>query len=112
MSKEAKVSKKDFLPQLEQIKEKTEEISAIVEAFPDSYMKTTYTTTVVSLKKKNENFLTVKTGTKRGLTDEEKAVLAAMRAGKKVEISEVSTVEGDSTTANESVPSKKGRKQH
>lgn len=110
MSKEEKVSRKDILPQLEQIKAKTEEIATIVEALPECYVKNSYANSVKNLRKKNENFLTIG-GPRRGLTDEEKEVLAAMRAGKKVEISEVPSVDGDSAASDKNVPSKKkGRK--
>lgn len=106
MSKEEKVNRKDILPQLEQIKAKSEEFAVLVEALPDCYVKTSYQNSVKNLRKKNEDFLTIG-GPRKGLTDEEKAVLAAMRAGKKVEISEVPAVEGDSTAADKNVPSKK-----
>lgn len=109
MSKESKVSRKDILPQIEQIKVKTEELAVIVESIPQCFVKTSYATSVKNLRTKNENFLTIK-GPKKGLSDEEKAIIAAMRAGKKVEISEVPSMDGDSTTPNESVSSKKKRK--
>ena len=106
MSKESKVSRKDILPQLESIKAKTEEFALLIEALPDCYVKNSYQNSVQNLRKKNDNFLTIG-GPRKGLTDEEKAVLAAMRAGKKVEISEVSSMESDSTDTNKSVSSKK-----
>lgn len=111
MSKEEKVNRKDILSQIEQIGAKTEEIAAIVESLPDCYVKTSYSTSVKNLRKKNTDFQTIG-GPRKGLTDEEKAVLAAMRAGKKVEISEVPAVEGDSTPGDEDVPSKKKRRKH
>lgn len=111
MSKENKINRKDILPQLEQIKAKTEEFAMLVEALPECYVKGSYQNSVKNLRTKNENFLTIG-GPRKGLTDEEKAVLAAMRAGKKVEISEVSSMESDSTPANENVPSKKKGRNH
>jgi DNA-binding NarL/FixJ family response regulator len=83
MSKEQKVNRKDILPQLEQIKAKTEEFAALVEALPDCYVRNSYQNSVKNLRTKNDSFLTIG-GPRKGLTDEEKAVLAAMRAGKTV----------------------------
>jgi hypothetical protein len=111
MSKEDKVSRKDILPQLEQIKAKSEELAAIVESLPECYVKSSYTNSVNNLRKKNEAFLTIG-GPRKGLTDEEKAVLAAMRAGKKVEISEVPSNETSTGGSHEHTPTpsvKKGK---
>ena len=111
MSKENKVNRKDILPQLEQIKAKTEELATIVEALPECYVRNSYQNSVKNLRTKNENFLTVG-GPRKGLSDEEKAIIAAMRAGKKVEVFEVPSVASDSTASHENVPSKKGRGKH
>lgn len=111
MSKEQKINRKDILPQLEQIKAKTEELSTLVEALPDCYVKNSYKNSVKNLETKNTNFLTIG-GPRKGLTDEEKEVLKALRSGKKVQILEVPTVDGNTTDGNENLPSKKGRKNH
>jgi hypothetical protein len=111
MSKKEKVSRKNILPQLEQIKAKTEELVVLVESLPECYVKSSYTNSINNLRKKNDAFLTIG-GPRKGLTDEEKAVLAAMRSGKKVEISEVPAVAGDSTAPDEDVPSKKKGRKH
>lgn len=112
MSKEQKVNRKDILSQLESIKEKTEELAAIVATLPECYVQESYATSVKNLQKKNENFLTFGDGKRKGLTDEEKEVLAAMRAGKKVEISEVPAESADSENSEAPVVSKKSKKNH
>lgn len=106
MSKESKVSRKDILPQLESIKAKTEELAVLIEALPDCYVKNSYQNSVQNLRKKNDNFLTIG-GPRKGLTDEEKAVLKAMREGKKIEISEVPAMESDTADTDKGLPSKK-----
>ena len=82
MTNEQKVSRKNVLPMVESIKELTEKIAAIVVTIPEGYIRTSYETSLKNLRTKNDNFLTVKAGGPRGLSDEEKAVIAKMRADK------------------------------
>lgn len=96
MTKENKVSRKDVLPMVESISELTEKIAVIVETIPEGYILNSYRTSVKNLRAKNTNFLEVKSSGARGLSDEEKAVIKAMRAGQKVEVSEVSDSSGSS----------------
>ena len=109
MSKEEKVNRKDILPQLEQIKAKSEELAVIVEALPECYVKGSYQNSIKNLRKKNEDFLTIG-GPRKGLTDEEKAVLEAMRSGKKVSISEVSSTETSNAESSDDSPASSVKK--
>lgn len=94
MTKEAKVNRKDVLPMVESIKELTEKIAVVVATIPEGYIRNSYETSVKNLRTKNDNFLEVKAAGARGLSDEEKAIIKAMRAGQKVEVSEVPSSDG------------------
>jgi hypothetical protein len=115
MTKEQKVNRKDVLPMIESIKELTEKIAVIVETIPEGYIRTSYETSVKNLRVKNDNFLTVKSGGPRGLSDEEKAVIAKMRA-EKAALSKVPADSGDGeNTPSEPIiekPVKKPKNKH
>lgn len=113
MTKENKVSRKDVLPMVQSISELTEKISEIVETIPEGYILNSYRTSVKNIRAKNTNFLESKSSGARGLSDEEKAVIAAMRAGQKVEVSEVPGSDGneeDSSAPESEVPKTTARK--
>jgi len=102
MTKASKVNRRDVLPMVESIKELTEKIAEVVATIPEGYIKNSYETSVKNLRTKNDNFLEVKSGSARGLSDEEKSVIAAMRSGAKVEVSEVPSADGSEENSESS----------
>ena len=116
MTKDSKVNRKDVLPMVESIKELTEKIAEVVATIPEGYIKNTYETSVRNLRTKNGNFLEVKPNSVRRLSDKEKEVIAAMRSGVKVEVSEVPSADGSEENSEASeepetkTPVRKSRK--
>ena len=102
MTKDSKVNRKDVLPMVESIKELTEKIAEVVATIPEGYIKNTYEASVRNLRTKNANFLEVKSSSTRVLSDEEKAVITAMRSGAKVEVSEVPSADGSEENSESS----------
>jgi hypothetical protein len=75
-----KVRTSDLIEGIKKIESLTNELEEVVKDFPESTVKTRYQYSVENLKKKNEDFLNA--GAKKELTEDQKAAIKAIKAGK------------------------------